>query len=149
MGDGLRVRNGRGWRNRGEPANRRVIVQQQQRILVVETDDQILGLLERWLGEAGYSVAVESSLGQLKAPPTGGDPHLVIIDVPEPLGAKKIVESVRQVHGGAILLLSARFRQGTGSSGAVARQLGVRNVLPKPFTRDELLSAVDESLGGA
>jgi hypothetical protein len=69
--------------------------------------------------------------------------------VPEPLEAEKIVESVRQVHGGAILLLSARFRQGTGSSTAVARQLGVRNVLPKPFTRDELLSAVGESLGGA
>jgi len=44
------------------------------------------------------------------------------------------------------LLLSARFRQGMGSSSSVARQLGVRNVLPKPFTRDELLSAVGESL---
>jgi hypothetical protein len=33
-----------------------------------------------------------------------------------------------------------------GSSSSVARQLGVRNVLPKPFTRDELLSAVSESL---
>jgi DNA-binding response OmpR family regulator len=149
MGDGLRVCNGCGWRNRGEPANRRVIVQQTQRILVVEPDDQILGLLERWLGEAGYSVAVESSLDRLEVAPGGGAPHLVIVDVPEPLGAEKIVASVRQVHGGAILLLSARFRQGTGSSSAVARQLGVRNVVPKPFTRDELLSAVGESLGGA
>jgi DNA-binding response OmpR family regulator len=123
-------------------------VQQKQRILVVEPDAQILGLLERWLGEAGYSVVVESSLGQPEAPPGGGDPHLVVIDVPEPLGAEKIVESVRQVHAGPILLLSARFRQGAGSSSSVARQLGVRNVLPKPFTRDELLSAVGESLEG-
>jgi hypothetical protein len=30
----------------------------------------------------------------------------------------------------------------------VARQLGVRNVLPKPFTRGELLSAVSESIDG-
>jgi hypothetical protein len=71
-----------------------------------------------------------------------------MIDVPEPLGAEKVIESVRRVHAGAILLLSARFRQGAGSSSAVARQLGVRNVLPKPFTRDELLVAVAESLGG-
>jgi len=68
-----------------------------------------------------------------------------MIDVPEPLGAEKVIESVRLVHSGAILLLSARFRRGSSSS--VARQLGVRNVLPKPFTRDELLSAVVESLG--
>jgi DNA-binding response OmpR family regulator len=148
MGDGLRVRNGRGWCNRGDPSNRRIIVQQKQRILVVEPDDQILGLLERWLGEAGYSVVVESSLRQPDAPESSSHPDLVIIDVPEPLGAEKILESVRRVHAGAILLLSARFRQGTGASSSIARQLGVRNVLPKPFTRDELLRAVGESLGG-
>jgi DNA-binding response OmpR family regulator len=123
-------------------------VQQKQRILVVEPDDQILGLLERWLGEAGYAVVVETSLRPHRAAGDGADPNLVIIDVPEPLGAEKIIESVRQVHAGAILLLSARFRQGMGSSSAVARQLGVSNVLPKPFTRDELLSAVCESLHG-
>src|SRR5262245_51266679 len=95
------------------------IVQQRQRILVVEPDDQILGLLERWLGEAGYSVVVESSLGS-RASASGADPDLVLIDVPEPLGAEKIIESVRQVHAGAILLLSARFRQGAGSSSSVA-----------------------------
>ena len=121
-------------------------MEQKQRILVVETDDQILGLLARWLGEAGYAVSVEASLGpQLPAGSDIGNPHLVMIDVPEPLGAEKIIESVRLVHSGAILLLSARFRRGSSSS--VARQLGVRNVLPKPFTRDELLSAVVESLG--
>jgi hypothetical protein len=35
-----------------------------------------------------------------------------------------------------------------GSSISVARQLGVRNVVPKPFTRGELLSAVGESIDG-
>jgi DNA-binding response OmpR family regulator len=123
-------------------------VEQKQRILVVEPDDLILGLLERWLGEAGYVVAVEASLTQPQVVGNGGDPHLVIIDVPEPLGAEKIVTSVREVHASPILLLSARFRRGTGSSVSVARQLGVRGVLPKPFTRDELLSAVGESLDG-
>lgn len=115
-------------------------VQQKQRILVVEPDDLILGLLERWLGEEGYAVVVESSL-------TPEKPQLVIIDVPEPLGAEKIIKSVRDVHASPILLLSARFRLGTGSSTSVAQQLGVRNVLPKPFTRAELLLAVGESIG--
>jgi DNA-binding response OmpR family regulator len=122
-------------------------VQRKERILVVEPDDLILGLLERWLAEAGYIVVVET-LQRLAQVVGGGKPQLVIIDVPDPLGAEKIIESVREVHATPILLLSARLRRGTGSSTSVARQLGVRNVLPKPFTRDELLSAVGESIDG-
>ncbi len=125
-----------------------IIVQQKDRILVVEPDDLILGLLERWLGEAGYAVVVEASLTPPQVNGDVGEPHLVIIDVPDPLGADKIIKSVREVHASPILLLSARFRLGTGSSNSVARQLGVRSVLPKPFTRAELLSAVGESIDG-
>jgi DNA-binding response OmpR family regulator len=76
----------------------------------------------------------------------GGEPDLVIIDVPTPRSAGKVVKSVREVYAGPILLLSARLRRDTGYSSNVARQLGVRNVLPKPFTRGELLSAVGESI---
>ena len=114
---------------------------------MVEPDDQILGLLERWLGEAGYTVVVEPSPGQIRAVTDGKAPDLVVIDVPEPLGAVDTINSIRQWLASPILLLSARFRQGMGPSSSVAHQLGVRNVLPKPFTRDELLSAVGESLG--
>jgi len=123
-------------------------VQHKQRILVVEPDDQILGLLERWLSEAGYAVVVEASPRQRRIV-DGEAPHLVIIDVREPLDSHEIIESVRQMHASPILLLSARFRRGMASSSSVARQLGVRRVLPKPFTRDELLSAVGESLAEA
>ena len=65
-----------------------------------------------------------------------------------PAVPRRLIKSVKEVHAGPILLLSARFRRGTGSSISVARQLGVRNVLPKPFTRGELLSAVGESIDG-
>jgi DNA-binding response OmpR family regulator len=123
-------------------------VQQKGRILVVEPNDLIVGLLERWLGEAGYTVIVEASHGLPEAVDKGGGPpRLVIIDVPTPRSAEKIVKSVRQVFAGPILLLSARFRHDTGSSSDVAHQLGVRRILPKPFTRDELLSAVSGSIG--
>ena len=124
----------------------RGIVQQKGRILVVEPNDLILGLLERWLGEAGYTVVVGTSQSLPQAAGEGGEPHLVIIDVPTPRSAEKIIKSIREVHASPILLLSARFRRGTNSSISVAQQLGVRNVLPKPFTRDELLSAVGESI---
>jgi DNA-binding response OmpR family regulator len=122
-------------------------VQQKGLILVVEPNDLILGLLERWLGEAGYAVVVEASQGARQAPGEGLRPQLVIIDVPTPRSAGRIIKSVKEVHASPILLLSATFRRGAGSSNSVARQLGVRHVLPKPFTRGELLAAVAESIG--
>ena len=134
--------------DRIEQSPRRGIVQQKGRILVVEPNDLILDLLERWLGEAGYTVVVGTSQNLRQAAGEGGELHLVIIDIPTPRSAEKIIKSVRAVHAAPILLLSARFRRGTGSSISVARQLGVRNLLPKPFTRGELLSAVDESIDG-
>ena len=123
-------------------------MQQKGRILVVEPNDLILGLLERWLVEAGYTVVVETSQSLRQAVAKGGEPHLVIIDVPAPRSAEKIIKSVKEVLASPILLLSASFRQGMGSSISVSRQLGVRNVLPKPFTCGELLSAVGESIDG-
>ncbi len=115
-------------------------------IFVVEQNDLILRLLERWLGEEGYAVAVGTSQSLAQAVGEGRKPDLVIIDVPTPRSAEETIKSIREVHASPILLLSARFRRGTGSSTIVARQLGVRNILSKPFTRDELLSAVSESI---
>jgi CheY-like chemotaxis protein len=129
-----------------EQSPNRGIVQQKGRILVVEPNDLIVGLLERWLGEAGYIVVVETSQSLPQAVTKGGEPQLVIIDVPTPRSAEKIINSVKEVLASPILLLSARFRRGMGSSISVARQFGVRNVLPKPFTRGELLSAVADSI---
>ena len=123
-------------------------MQQKGRILVVEQNDLILRLLERWLGEEGYTVVAGASQSAAEAVGEGGEPDLVIIDVPTPRSAEKTIKSVREVHAGPMLLLSARLRRETGSSISVARQLGVRKVLPKPFTRDELLSAVSESIDG-
>lgn len=123
-------------------------MQLQRRILVIEPNDLVLGLLERWLGEAGYSVVAGTAQILSQAAGDGREPSLVIIDVPTPRRAKSIIDSVRDAHSGPILLLSATFGRGTGSSSALARELAVRHVLPKPFTRAELLSAVSESIEG-
>jgi DNA-binding response OmpR family regulator len=108
-------------------------------IAIHEGDDLIRELLERWLGEAGYSLR----------PVPGESPRLVIADIPSPRGAPSRIEALRAVYAGPILALSGRFRRGLAGSAEAARRLGVRKVLPKPFTRKELLSAVDEMLEGA
>ena len=124
----------------------RNIVKRKGHILVVEPDDLIRDLLGRWLSEAGY-VVVFQDLHKLSEPRNGEPPpELVIADVPSPHGAPKLIQSLREVYASPILLVSARFRRGLGSSTAVARQLGVRKIVPKPFTRAELLMAVNESI---
>jgi DNA-binding response OmpR family regulator len=108
-------------------------------IVVLEDDPLIRPLLERWLGEAGFRVAV----------PGAGEPRpgLVIADIPDPQLAEARIASL-QAYAAPILVLSARFRRGLAGSADAARRLGVAKVLPKPFTRRELLAAIREALEG-
>ena len=112
-------------------------------ILIVETDDLIRELLERWLSEAGFAVQTgTSSAGDSVA----ATPALVIVNVPNPRGAEALVRALEREHRAPVLVVSGRFRRGLGGSVEAARRLGVRKVLPKPFTREELLAAVEASI---
>lgn len=119
-------------------------------IVIQEEDDLIRELLERWLSEAGYAVGlVEPKARRAKRPEEV--PRLVIVNLPSPRGSQPLIDALRQVYAAPILVLSGRFRRGLEGSAEAARRLGVgvRKVLPKPFTREEFLAAVDESLEGA
>ena len=105
-------------------------------VLIRDEDVQIRELLDRWLGEAGYTVSESAD----------EKPCLVIADVPNPRRAQTLMRSLQEVYAAPILLLSGRFRRGLAGSAETALRLGVKRVLPKPFTRSELLSAVAASL---
>lgn len=111
-------------------------------IVIVETDDLIRELLERWLGEAGYGVV----LCTRDHAPAVVKPELVIADVSNPGCASATIGALRAEYSAPILALSALFRRGLGGSEEAARRLEVCKVLPKPFTREELLAAVSESV---
>jgi DNA-binding response OmpR family regulator len=111
-------------------------------VVVQEEDVQIRELLERWLREAGYLVAASGAA--LETAPT-----LVIANVAEPHAAAGLIRSLKGVYAAPILALSARFRRGLAGSVEAARRLGVKKVLPKPFTRSELLAAVRAAVEGA
>jgi DNA-binding response OmpR family regulator len=111
-------------------------------IAVLERDDLIRELLECWLGEAGYTVVP----GTYERCNCAGAPCLVIADISRPRGADALIATLRAVYSAPILALSARFSAGLGSSTEAARRLGVAKVLPKPFSREELLDAVSTSM---
>jgi DNA-binding response OmpR family regulator len=136
---------GRVRRSAWRPTASRKPVHQQDPILVVEPDALIRKLLETWLGEAGYRIV----LGTSEQPVGDCAFRLVIADVTHPGGAGSAIASLQAAYPAPILALSARFRRGLGGSTEAARRLGVRNVLPKPFTREELLAAVSEAIEGS
>ena len=110
-----------------------------QRIAVVEGDDLMREVTLRWLSEMGHRVE-PCSLPELLADP-GFD--LALVDVASPKDAASVIAAIRAVHHTPIVLLSARLRHNQVGSRRLARQLGVRAVLGKPFSREELMSAME------
>ena len=103
------------------------------------------GLLHEWLTAAGYAVRKQS----LHEPPAGDRTDLVIIDLHMPRqSGVEVVQAVQQAHPGTpVIAISARFRPGLDRSSWAARALGVRQLIAKPFAREDLLEAVRAVIG--
>ena len=111
-------------------------------IVIFEPDELIRQLLERWLAGAGYqTVSIDETHAHAMVKPL-----LVVTDISEPASAGNTIAALRAAYTAPILALSARFRRGLGGSTEPAQRLHVAKVLPKPFTRHQLLRAVRETL---
>jgi DNA-binding response OmpR family regulator len=132
------------WWNAKDARASRNLVTSHGYIVIVEPDDLIRELLGRWLREAEYDVVVASK----DHVPNMVKAQLVIADISNPRGAQLTIEGLRDAYAAPILALSARFRRGLGGSSETAERLRVGKVLPKPFTREELLAAVRDAMGG-
>jgi DNA-binding response OmpR family regulator len=114
-------------------------------IVIIEEDDLMRGLLHEWLTAAGHAVRKRG----LHEPPAGDRTDLVIIDLHMPRqSGVEVVRAVQQAHRGTpVIAISARFRPGLEHSSWAAQALGVRQLIAKPFTREDLLEAVRAVIG--
>jgi CheY-like chemotaxis protein len=117
------------------------------RIVIIEEDILMRGLLVEWLSAEGYSVRVARSGDS----PARDKADLVIVDVYMPrLGGAKRLDTVKAAHPETPLIaISGQFRPGLVGSSTAADALGVRQVIAKPFSRWDLLAAVEDVIGPA
>ena len=118
------------------------------KILVVEDDPSVRGLLQTLLSAEGYDVATASDglAGLVKA--TSSPPALVLLDLMMPdLGGVRVLEEMR----GDPELSSIPVIVVTGKIDAIPQMrelLGEDNVFLKPFAVGELLGRVADVTGG-
>jgi CheY-like chemotaxis protein len=119
-----------------------------QRILVIDDDEQMRALLRDILERAGYEVTeAQHGLEGLKlfrARPA----DLVVTDLimPEKEGVETILELRAEYPEVPIIAVSGGGRNGPRDYLEIAARLGARRTVAKPFTRQEILVAVQQSL---
>ena len=111
------------------------------RILVVDDDDDIRGLVRTLLERAGYEVsdAADGRAGLREL--YGSSPDLVILDVAMPgLDGWETLERIRELTDVPVLMLTARDAELERVRGLKA---GADDYVVKPFGRQELVARVE------
>ena len=108
-----------------------------ERVLVVEDDARLAGMLSEYLGEAGFRVAIAANGADAIA--MSKDEHAaMILDLTLPdLDGLDVCRAVRARSDMPILMLTAR---GEATDRIVGLELGADDYLPKPFEPRELLA---------
>jgi len=118
---------------------------QQQRIIIIEDQEDLASLYETTLTKAGYKVskAYTGEEGVAAFQDEGADAVLLDMTLPEMNGVQ-VLQQIRALNPNVPVVVA------TGESSAETRRqcerLGVQSYLPKPVQHDELLKAVGRAL---
>jgi DNA-binding NtrC family response regulator len=118
------------------------------RVLLVDDDDLSRGAVHRMLERAGYSVHSTSQGSQAILRYKTEPSDLVITDLimPETDGLE-IIQELRRIDPAVkILAISGGGRVDAEEYLSVARKFGAIEVLPKPFTGQQLKQSVERAL---
>jgi CheY-like chemotaxis protein len=122
------------------------VTAERARVLVVEDDDALRGLIRSALADAGY-VSVEAADGTAAlAACRERDPDVILLDLVLPrLGGPAFVDAYRRGLGRAKIIVTS----GAATGGEASARMGATVFLSKPFGLDELLEAVGRVLRAA
>ncbi len=115
------------------------------KILVIDDEPTVLESIEQVLQTAGHKITSAGSGSDAIRSFRADPPDLVITDIfmPDPDGLQLIVYFHKFFPDLPIIAITGNPR---GNTLQVAKTLGAAAALPKPFSVEELLSAVDAAL---
>ena len=118
------------------------------RILIIDDEDELRSMLRQMLEHAGHQVS-EAFNGAVGIEMYQRDtPDLIITDIimPEKEGIETIIALRRADPNLPIIAISGGGRLDATDFLTMAKKLGARHTLTKPFQREQLLEAVSECL---
>jgi DNA-binding response OmpR family regulator len=116
----------------------------QRRILVVDDDDDIRGLVRELLERRGFAVAEAVDGRQALQEFYEGRPDLVVLDVGMPgFDGWATLERIRELSDVPVVMLTARAAELEKTRGL---QAGADDYVTKPFGRQELLARIEALL---
>lgn len=120
------------------------------KILVIDDEEQLRDLLKQMLTRDGHNVITAFDGVEGMRAFNQSNPDLVITDIimPNKDGIEVITELLCRNPGLAIIAISGGRRAITAEFNLESAELlGVKGILSKPFTRDQLREAVNQALG--
>ncbi len=118
------------------------------RILIIDDEPNVRSMLRRMLHPAGHQVSEAGNGAEGIDSYEQDQPDLIITDIlmPEKEGIETIIALHRADPDLPIIAISGGGRLEATDFLSSAEKLGARHALWKPFRRNQLLSAVSESL---
>lgn len=115
-----------------------------QRLLVIDDDPKLGGLLREYLGGRGYQVELAADGPRGLERHAQGDVDLIILDVMMPgMDGLEVLRQLRATARTPVVMLTAR---GDDVDRIIGLELGADDYLPKPFNPRELLARVSAVL---
>jgi DNA-binding NtrC family response regulator len=118
-----------------------------ERLLIVDDDEEMRGLLRKVLEKEGYHVSVAGDGREALAVLARGTFDLVVTDMLMPHdGGLELLETLHRIHPALPVIIVTAF--GDWHSYTRALELGAAAFISKPLRMTELIAAVHNALAG-
>jgi DNA-binding NtrC family response regulator len=119
-----------------------------RRILVVDDEEQILGMLRTMLEREGYEIETARDGKEAARSYRARPADLILTDLimPEQEGLGLILELRREFPDVRVVVMSGGGKVSAEEYLPIARKLGAVEALQKPFSRSELIRAIRSAL---